>query len=512
MSDAIRWMSARKFHEGMKDGSIGTDDRVGIHVGFNAETAVIRAPGGDETRQMLFAISSQAVDRDTDTVAIDGWDLKNYRNNPVVLFGHNYWNNEAPVVGNSLSEFVANKKLKSLMEFTPQGVVPLADTLHALYANGFMHATSVGFIANDYEFVEDDPGRPWGIDFLEQELLEYSLVPVPSNPEALAEARSKSIDTGPLCEWAEQILDEWKAHKSQSFYLPKSMLRDIRTQADPKQRTTAQVPKGEEMHNQAAAMFVQALTPDLAAELVSCSITNTETEGSFTLPAGEYTWIGDKTFEFPDVDGLLVGTKVLEPLEFNASKWQIVLDKAAEAEPETKITLLPCPSCGVDIQVMLVEFDDDKAIECECGFKVKHKNGELLEITSDDLDDDGTEPAWLVGLRASNAPEVAIEAAIRAHERGEQSVRDDDAAGDTVELSDEMASLLELAGVDVDAELAKDTDAGNDPDDDSFDLEGIEVVNEDGTRCGLRDFFEQEILPESIDEGVKAAVENVLPT
>ena len=508
MSDAIRWMSARKFREGMKDGSIGEKDRVGIHVGFNAEVAVVRSPGEDETRQMLFAISSEAVDRDTDTVAIDGWDLKNYRNNPVVLFGHNYWNNEAPVVGNSLSEFIANKKLKSLMEFTPQGMVPLADTLFGLYSNGFMRATSVGFIANDYEFVEDDLDRPWGIDFFEQELIEYSLVPVPSNPEALQEARSKSIDTGPLYDWTEEILEGWKAHKSQSFWLPKSMVRDIRKQADPKQRTSAQVPKGGDMEKLAATLFVQALTPDLAesvAEAIETFSSNTGAIASdgITLEAGSLTLDGTPE-QLAPLDGLKGwdGKTFDVDLHFSPSDYQSLLDKAAEAEPETKLVLLPCPACGVDIQVLLVETDEDKAIECECGFKVKHKDGLLIEITEADLEDDA-DPAWLVSLRAAGAPDVVIDAAKRAHERGAES--DDE----TFELSDDLIELLETSGVDVEATLAKDPDASQDPDG-PIDFEGIEVVGEDGARCGLRDFFEQKILPESIDEGVKAAIENVL--
>ncbi len=508
MSD-VRWMSARKFREGLKSGEITDQREVGIHVGFNAKTQVIRQvdDGDDASRQMLFAISSEAVDRDTDTVAVDGWDLANYRNNPVVLFGHNYWNNDAPVVGRSLSEFIEKKMLKSLMEFTPQGAVPLADTLHALYANGFMHATSVGFIATDFEFVEDDLDRPWGIDFLEQELLEYSLVPVPSNPEALAEARTvKGIDTGPLYTWTGEILDEWKAHKSQSFWLPKTLLRQIRAQADPKQQTTAQVPKGVDMRNRAAAKFVEALTPELAAEMVSCSISNTDgLTGTCNLPAGDYSWIGDKSFEFPDVDGLLAGTKLIEPLEFNPSQWQIVLDKAAEAEPETKQTVLPCPNCGVDVEVRLEEIDDDKAatdlIRCACKEILELRDGELVLMTEADPDKDA-EPAWLVSLRASGAPEAVIEAAQRAHAKS-------DTDDDTVELSDEMLETLELLGVDVDAALAEEPDASHDPDTDLIDLESIEVVDEDGTRCGLSSFFAQ-LLPESIDEGVKAAIENVL--
>jgi hypothetical protein len=49
-------------------------------------------------------------------------------------------------------------------------------------------------------------GEP-GIDFLRQELLEFSCVPVPANPDALIQARAKGIDTAPMVSWAERVLD-----------------------------------------------------------------------------------------------------------------------------------------------------------------------------------------------------------------------------------------------------------------------------------------------------------------
>jgi hypothetical protein len=50
----------------------------------------------------------------------------------------------------------------------------------------------------------DDPQRRFGIDFLEQELLEFSwCVPVPANAEALVEGRAAGIDqVAPLLDWA----------------------------------------------------------------------------------------------------------------------------------------------------------------------------------------------------------------------------------------------------------------------------------------------------------------------
>jgi phage head maturation protease len=67
---------------------------------------------------------------------------------------------------------------------------------------GFLSATSVGFIPLKYNFV-DDPQRRFGIDFLEQELLEFSIVTVPANAEALIEGRG--LEPAPIIPVAETL-------------------------------------------------------------------------------------------------------------------------------------------------------------------------------------------------------------------------------------------------------------------------------------------------------------------
>jgi HK97 family phage prohead protease len=66
-------------------------------------------------------------------------------------------------------------------------------------------ATSVGFNPIKFAFT-DDPQRCYGIDFLEQELLEFSCVPVPANADALIEARNAGVDVDQLLAWARGIL------------------------------------------------------------------------------------------------------------------------------------------------------------------------------------------------------------------------------------------------------------------------------------------------------------------
>ena len=50
-------------------------------------------------------ITTVSVDRDSDVVVPEGGELGNFRKNPVVLFGHNYWQAEK-VVGRSKQEIL----------------------------------------------------------------------------------------------------------------------------------------------------------------------------------------------------------------------------------------------------------------------------------------------------------------------------------------------------------------------------------------------------------------------
>lgn len=148
----------------------------------------VKAVEGD-ARAVDFVISTAAVDRYGDTVAVEGWDLKNFRNNPVVLWMHD---NTMLPVGKASNVRVEDGALKARVTFTPESLVKFNDVVLELVKTGYLNATSVGFIPTKYNFV-DDPQRRFGIDFLEQELLEFSIVTVPANPEALIEGRSAPV-------------------------------------------------------------------------------------------------------------------------------------------------------------------------------------------------------------------------------------------------------------------------------------------------------------------------------
>lgn len=131
-------------------------------------------------RKMAFTITTASVDRDGDTIDPTGWDLNSYSKNPVVLWAHDY---SQPPVGKAVNIQATKDGLRADVEFLPQGMSPFADMIHDMCKSGFLNATSVGFRGTEFDKSAE---RKSGYDFKKQELLEFSIVPVPSNPEALA--------------------------------------------------------------------------------------------------------------------------------------------------------------------------------------------------------------------------------------------------------------------------------------------------------------------------------------
>lgn len=142
----------------------------------------VKQLGQDDDRTLRFIGSTEAEDRDGDVLAINGWELDNYRKNPVFLWAHDY---SIPPIGKTIKLAVEHGKLMFDVQFPEVGIYPLADTVYELYRKGFLNATSVGFIGKE--------GTPiaTGVRFTRQELLELSAVPVPSNPTALQQAKAK---------------------------------------------------------------------------------------------------------------------------------------------------------------------------------------------------------------------------------------------------------------------------------------------------------------------------------
>jgi len=139
--------------------------------------AITKAPKGEGTFEVI--ASTEGMDRDGEVILVTAWDLKRFNENPVVLFGHDYWS--FPIGAVTSIEIVDGKLVaKGVFARTEQGQIA-----RQLYDDGILKAVSVGFIVKNRE----------GNKITEAELLELSFVPVPSNADALSLAKMQKLET-----------------------------------------------------------------------------------------------------------------------------------------------------------------------------------------------------------------------------------------------------------------------------------------------------------------------------
>lgn len=189
---------------------------------FKFATTEPEQVGDDAARTQRFVFSDATVDHSDDSIDPKGWQLDVFKSNPVALFSHMSWD---PPIGRASNVSVLGDKLVGDIEFATAEVYEFADTIYRLVKHKFLKAVSVGFLPKDWAF-SSDKDRPYGIDFKKQLLLEISVCPVPCNPNALGEARAIGVDTRPLVEWAEKVLDS-----GETAFLPRKDLETLRSQA-----------------------------------------------------------------------------------------------------------------------------------------------------------------------------------------------------------------------------------------------------------------------------------------
>lgn len=123
---------------------------------------------------MVAIASSNAKDRHGEIVSVDGWDLKNFKKNPVILWAHNH---EQLPVGAAKNIWIegAGKRAKLMFEPIFHEVTDLARAIKRLFEDGVLRSFSVGFRPLDAE----------GDTYTKQELLEISAVNVGANADAM---------------------------------------------------------------------------------------------------------------------------------------------------------------------------------------------------------------------------------------------------------------------------------------------------------------------------------------
>lgn len=142
--------------------------------------AVIEA-GGDTLSHW---ITRETVDRMGETVVSAGMNAEAYLRNPVVLWAHD--RHSLPPIGKSEGlQVEAGVGVRAVTRFA---ATPFAAEVKNLYDGGFLNAFSIGFI--ETEAINNV--------FTKWDLLEYSAVAVPANPDALVKAVDAGSDAAAL--------------------------------------------------------------------------------------------------------------------------------------------------------------------------------------------------------------------------------------------------------------------------------------------------------------------------
>lgn len=146
----------------------------------------------EETRTVEFAISDETRDRHGTVIPLDSWQLESYNQNGIVGYQHNVygsWDSNPDQVLGIGKAYLDDGKLIGRVTFEPAEINPLAEKIFQKVLHGTLKATSVGFREVEKgrwgEKEEDINGTNPTYYFGKVELLEFSIVNIPSNPNAL---------------------------------------------------------------------------------------------------------------------------------------------------------------------------------------------------------------------------------------------------------------------------------------------------------------------------------------
>ena len=98
----------------------------------------------DKARTIEFVASNETVDRYGDIIRVAGWELANYKKDPVFLWAHRSGD---PPIGKTIRVFKEKDPpaLINKVQFADKDTYPFADTIFKLYKGGYLRAVSVGF-------------------------------------------------------------------------------------------------------------------------------------------------------------------------------------------------------------------------------------------------------------------------------------------------------------------------------------------------------------------------------
>lgn len=156
-----------------------------------------------DTRKVSFVIAAEATGREHRNKFLynwDNWSLSAFNANPIVGYQHNVYGDNMCVPSNpddvvakavaKMGEYKGKRAILAEAEFEPANVNPTAEKVLQKIAFGTLRATSTGVNPmGKLEMIHDKNAKGEIVDsflsFAGQELLEFSIVNIPADPNAL---------------------------------------------------------------------------------------------------------------------------------------------------------------------------------------------------------------------------------------------------------------------------------------------------------------------------------------
>lgn len=138
-----------------------------------------------ENRQVEFVISDESVDTYGTVFKRDGWLLDRFNKNGVVFYVHESRNPNPDLLVGSGEVFFEGDKMIGRVTFEPEDINPLAEKVLRKIEHGTLKMASVGAMPYEARMGKKDLGEKEDtLYFTKQELLEFSVCPIGSNPNA----------------------------------------------------------------------------------------------------------------------------------------------------------------------------------------------------------------------------------------------------------------------------------------------------------------------------------------
>lgn len=148
---------------------------------------VIRSltPENITNREAEFVISDETPDTYGTVFKINGWDLTRYERNPVVFYAHRVHSDNPDLLIGVSTVRIENNQLIGVVRFESAEINPLAEKVWQKIQAGTLRMASVGGCPKSGHWGDEKIGENRDfVYFDETELLEWSIVPIGSNPEA----------------------------------------------------------------------------------------------------------------------------------------------------------------------------------------------------------------------------------------------------------------------------------------------------------------------------------------